>query len=412
MVQFVKKKNKNKGITLIALVVTIIVLLILAAVAIQMLTGDNGILKKAGEAKENNERAQIKEEIVLAWNGVQTNGIPNRWNNETKTEALQTELQKEDSSATATLNEQNINVQYKGYETAINVNDGSMTELAKVNGPIGESEMERLMRTATKHPNQTASDDIGIDAYGKIINLDLWEYIEENNGYTLINPQGSTNDGSEACYLPLINDWETSKWYTPNINKDYVVCPQYIKKAGTNSYKEVKLIGAWGFDNNTNFKKIVFSSTIRAVGDFAFSACYNLKSVTFGDECDLVHQNIFYRCNQLHEICLDSSTLIAKIYEGTFSYMANCPIDTVLIKQELYDESKDTISINNKTLYFKSIVNGYAVYMEGADSVYNPQDDFGEYDAGNDSIYYPIYDPNYGQEDDNDGSEGSEGSEG
>ena len=411
MVQFVKKKNKNKGITLIALVVTIIVLLILAAVAIQMLTGDNGILKKAGEAKENNERAQIKEEIVLAWNGVQTNGIPNRWNNETKTEALQTELQKEDSSATATLNEQNINVQYKGYETTINVMNGSITELAKVNGPIGESEMERLMRTATKHPNQTASDDIGIDAYGKIINLDLWEYEEENDGYTLINPLGSSNDGSEACYLPLINDWETSKWYTPNINKDYVVCPQYIKKAGTNIYKEVISLRYYCF-SNTSIKKIVLSNTIRDVDLKAFEACQNLKSITFGKECYSINNKVFDYCNQLHEICLDSSTLVEKIYEGTFSYVANCPIDTVLIKQELYDESKDTISINNKTLYFKSIVNGYAVYMEGADSVYNPQDDFGEYDAGNDSIYYPIYDPNYGQEDDNDGSEGSEGSEG
>ena len=54
-------KLKNSGITLIALVVTIIVLLILAGISIQMLTGDNGILKKAGEAKEDTERSQIIE---------------------------------------------------------------------------------------------------------------------------------------------------------------------------------------------------------------------------------------------------------------------------------------------------------------------------------------------------------------
>ena len=44
--------RKNKGITLIALVVTIIVLLILAGISISMLTGENGIIKKAAAAKE------------------------------------------------------------------------------------------------------------------------------------------------------------------------------------------------------------------------------------------------------------------------------------------------------------------------------------------------------------------------
>ncbi len=58
-----QKERKNKGITLIALVITIIVLLILAAVSISTLTGDNGILTKANEAKEMTEIAKIKEEV-------------------------------------------------------------------------------------------------------------------------------------------------------------------------------------------------------------------------------------------------------------------------------------------------------------------------------------------------------------
>ena len=40
----IRKLQKEKGITLIALVVTIIVLLILAGVTIAALSGDNGIL--------------------------------------------------------------------------------------------------------------------------------------------------------------------------------------------------------------------------------------------------------------------------------------------------------------------------------------------------------------------------------
>ena len=63
-----KKTNlrKNKGITLIALVITIIVLLILAGVAISMLSGENGILRKAAEAKTKTEEGQKQEEIALA----------------------------------------------------------------------------------------------------------------------------------------------------------------------------------------------------------------------------------------------------------------------------------------------------------------------------------------------------------
>ena len=54
-------KNKNNGITLIALVITIIMLLILAGVTIATLTGDNGILTKAVQAKENTEKASEDE---------------------------------------------------------------------------------------------------------------------------------------------------------------------------------------------------------------------------------------------------------------------------------------------------------------------------------------------------------------
>ena len=54
--------KENKGITLIALVVTIIVLLILAGVSITMITGQNGILNRAKEAKENTELAQSEED--------------------------------------------------------------------------------------------------------------------------------------------------------------------------------------------------------------------------------------------------------------------------------------------------------------------------------------------------------------
>ena len=54
--------KSRKGITLIALVITIIVLLILAGISISMLSGDNGILQKAIDAKTKTERASVIEQ--------------------------------------------------------------------------------------------------------------------------------------------------------------------------------------------------------------------------------------------------------------------------------------------------------------------------------------------------------------
>ena len=63
--------KKEVGITLIALVITIIVLLILAGVSIAMLTGNNGILTQANNAKIEQSHAAVKEGIGLAYNEYQ-----------------------------------------------------------------------------------------------------------------------------------------------------------------------------------------------------------------------------------------------------------------------------------------------------------------------------------------------------
>ena len=70
-----KVVKKQNGITLIALVITIIVLLILAAVSIAMLTGENGILSKASNAKEKHLIAQYEEELNLCIMEMQTDEL-------------------------------------------------------------------------------------------------------------------------------------------------------------------------------------------------------------------------------------------------------------------------------------------------------------------------------------------------
>ena len=70
-----KTKRNARGITLIALVITIIVLLILAGVTISALSGDNGILKRATQAKAKTGKENAEEQIKLAIMTATTEGL-------------------------------------------------------------------------------------------------------------------------------------------------------------------------------------------------------------------------------------------------------------------------------------------------------------------------------------------------
>ncbi len=70
------KRNKNKGITLIALVITIIILLILAGISIASLT-ESGLFEKAKEAKSVNMKAEMRESLQIAINELQIEKVGN-----------------------------------------------------------------------------------------------------------------------------------------------------------------------------------------------------------------------------------------------------------------------------------------------------------------------------------------------
>ena len=95
-----KQKNKEEGVTLIALVVSIIVLIILAGVSIAMLVGENGIITQAQRADELTTQAQQKEAIELAVASVQAQGTL-----ELDKTKLETALQSQLGDTTYTLTE-------------------------------------------------------------------------------------------------------------------------------------------------------------------------------------------------------------------------------------------------------------------------------------------------------------------
>ena len=60
-----KERRRQEGITLVALVITVIVLIILAGVTLSTLVGDNGIITKAQEAKQNMANAVAEEDKLI-----------------------------------------------------------------------------------------------------------------------------------------------------------------------------------------------------------------------------------------------------------------------------------------------------------------------------------------------------------
>ena len=121
-------RNK-RGITLVALVITIVILLILAGISIQAIT-NTGLFANAKKAKEKSMEGQLKEEISLAIQSIQTEEIY-KGNSVTLETLAGGQLQKELKDITAELADGEINGEYKDYEYTI---DDKFN--VTINGPV------------------------------------------------------------------------------------------------------------------------------------------------------------------------------------------------------------------------------------------------------------------------------------
>ena len=145
-----KQTKKQKGITLIALVITIIVLLILAAVTINALSGDNGILKRATEAKQKTRRADALEKIRLAVMTATANGV-----GEANPDDLKAELEKAGATVKTT-GELPWEVTLDGYMFRINEN----LSIDEISG-VGISKKElKLLNGASETLTATVTEGV------------------------------------------------------------------------------------------------------------------------------------------------------------------------------------------------------------------------------------------------------------
>ena len=260
----VKTKNLNKGITLIALVITIIVLLILAAVSIATLTGENGILTRADDAKDKTEQASAEEELQLAVQG--------SWGTSGKIDIgrLNENLKKVDGISGLPISKLPNRISLKNETYQIDENG----EISKV-----QKEEYREITTEESEKIGIYVDDEGILQVNEEV---LNNYLQNNNGKLIIP---SAIDGKEIKIL--------SQALQNNTN-----------------LKEVTLsLGLvdiqWGaFQNCTNLQECNIPEGVTHIGNYVFNGT-NMTSIFIPSTVTNIENKTTFLSNSIKNIMVD-----------------------------------------------------------------------------------------------------------
>ena len=201
-----ERENGKNGITLIALVITIIVLLILAGVTIATLTGDNGILTKAQNAKEKNAQKTVEEQINLAVQASRINEglVINK-------EILEQELTNNGIEITKSENDElPWTVKKDGYVYTISKN-GEVKEKEGIAITTGDIEILKGSTKGKKVSAQILSGETGTIKWESTGNITI--SATEGNEIT-VNVNSNANAGDTATITARID----GKTYQDSIN--------------------------------------------------------------------------------------------------------------------------------------------------------------------------------------------------
>ena len=263
----IRKKENERGITLIALVITIIVLIILASVSIAMLTGENGILKKASIANERTLEAECEEKIKLAILGARDN------NGNFDKDLLKDELEKyglsgvtnESGTTTVEKNGKTYTIDNKGTLTSKDSteNDNNKGITAQM---VAENPEEYYGLKVTNYTSTNGQDDWRIFysdgthiflITGDYVDLSVANRLNSNTGMTKQGSKYRVNWSSAPSSLQTVEDTVKTRFmatgYTLNSSNSNSKCVSTLLNASNwESYK----------DNNGMAEYAVGGSTI------------------------------------------------------------------------------------------------------------------------------------------------------
>ena len=228
----INQKETQNGITLIALVITIIVLLILAGVSIAMLTGQNGILTQAQNAKTTTENKSAEEKVKLAVMGA-------RADDGTLTVGkLRTELANYGGTVEGDTFPVTATVDGKSFTVDANGNVASAGSSTDPNPPAPTENGTLGTVTGSEKTNTTVKDSLG-------------NQVVVPAGFKVINPTENVTNGI------VVEDVS----HTATAGSQFVWIPvgEVIKDSAKN--KETITLGRYDFDDKGNATAYSGSST-------------------------------------------------------------------------------------------------------------------------------------------------------
>ena len=187
-----REKNNIRGITLIALVITIIVLLILAGVSIAMLTGQNGILTQAQNAKDKTEYKNAEEKVRLAVMGAMSD------DGTLTVEKLRTDManyggtiEGETFPVTATVDGKSFTVNANGsVGEIVPAPEGLEIGTEVTYTPSGTYKWEAEYCSSTK---AIGTGDVTIDSSNNNYKISKWKVLDIKNGKVTLVPEAATS---------------------------------------------------------------------------------------------------------------------------------------------------------------------------------------------------------------------------
>ncbi len=216
-----KLSKKTNGITLIALIITIIVLLILAGVSIAMITGQNGILTQAQNAKQATEGAAAKEKVEIAVVGA----ISKDKTGALTIDNLKTEMANYEGTIEGSKFPVTVKVDNKMFEVSENGNVKEKSEIAGVTPEISlniEDEIDgnKIVEITVNNANDIEGQ-ITFKYYAKIENSTddyeliysgteeecVYEHEKYKGHYVLVKVEAITEEGNIGIKTDKYYDW-------------------------------------------------------------------------------------------------------------------------------------------------------------------------------------------------------------
>ena len=326
---------KENGITLIALVITIVVLLILAGISLNLVLGENGIVTKAKDAREQTIIGHEKEQINLAYSACKTR---ENFDDLVTASELETEMKKSNENVSVAADGDNLVITFEETKHQYNIGqDGSFSDIVDWSklGPglykTGTSEMIKSWQELIDDKLIDVEDSKMMVHYfttlkdvegDLVISSDIDEIVAFSPcGFTgqpkitgIYFPERLTNiekDSQIFYWLPYLKKIDVAK-----DNKDYSAdngvlydknktkmlwYPGCRKEAKYIVPASVTYIGEDAIGLGTNsLKEIVFEGSLE-IGQGAFCGCENLNKIEFKNSVT-IGEGAFERCENISDI--------------------------------------------------------------------------------------------------------------